>query len=740
MKINSLHLVSFGKFKNQSFDLDKDLNLFYGLNEAGKTTIIHFIEGMIYGFYDPFRKGRYRLDIYDRYLPEDGAYIGHMVLTHQKKKYRLERNFSAHTFTIYHPDTGEDLTDQFPFDSDLKQASISKFLKLPYPLFLNTIRMVQTDLDTKKTAEHILFKRLSNLNKTKTTTFSGEGALKYLKDKKDLIGSKSAPTKPYAKALKKKETLTEEKKRLDDYVKQLKNIQHEQTLTDQKYEALLPELEALRKEKDEIYLKQTASNIFTLKTEFEKTNKISFETMLNEIESLVQSTFLSDLKTVQNTTIESEKPLDKPGPLIDQETLDKALKTLDEIKALKNQNQQTIILDQIKMLEEEKASLAFKEIPVKPKLSFKALLIFPLIKYLVDLIKYKKALKAFNNESTYAFQRNAKIDALLNDLYIQKREEENNQKGRLEKIKTLEASLLFTGDDAKTTYQILYRENLNYKEALKIQDESHQKLETIHQRYQPLYDALKLENPSLETVYDMYRLSQKTKDILGSFSLEEVSVYMGVPLKEAPFDETVLKDLEQKEKHYLKEQSRLESERLRVLDVLSDYEKVIAERDEASAQIEEYEATLKQIKKAEKLLSRSIDIIEENFAPALSEAINHRLKAVTLKKYQSIKIRKDLSFKIETPNGLKPLSYFSTGTLDQIYFAIRLGILDVLDLSKFPLLLDDAFMHYDIKRLEAMLQLVSQLDRQIILLTAHEREETGLKRLKIPYERIDLNG
>ena len=740
MKIKSLTLTSFGKFKNQTFDLSKKINLFYGLNEAGKTTIIHFIEGMIYGFYDPFRKGRYKLDIYDRYLPGDGSYMGQMVFSFKGKTYLVERNFASHTVNVYHPETGEDLTDSLPFDSDLKQVSLSKLLKLPYPLFMNTIRMVQTDLDTKKTAEHILFKRLSNLNKTKTTTFSGEGALKHLKDLKEAIGTKGAPTKPYAKALKKKETLTEEKKRLDEYVKALKNVQHEQTLTDENYEALKPKLASLQKEKDDYYLKQTAFKIKAIENDLKSTYPFDLNTLMKALETLDEGTFKTDLSEIRALKIEANSPLNEPTPLIDENTYDEGIKTLSEIETLSKKDHLEKITQQIKPLEAEKEALVKNNPPVKPTLSIWVILIVPLFIFLFKWMQYQKANQTYIKESAYALKREKAIDASLKTLYEALKKEEEIFEKNQETIKTLESTLLFNEEDAKTKYALKRDETLRYLEAYAKKEAALQKIKDIQENYHDVFKKLNIDDIDLEVLENLVLLRNKTKYTLGSFTLEKMNPHLEGSLELQTFDEALLDDLKQKEKHYLKEQSRLESERLKMVDVLKNYEKVIAERDEAKAQIIEFEATLEKIKKAEKLLKRSIDIIEENFAPALSDAINTRLKTVTLKNYQSIKIRRDLTFKVETKNGLKPLSYFSTGTLDQIYFAIRLGILDVLGLENFPLLLDDAFMHYDHKRLEAMLKLVFKLDRQIILLTAHQREEMTLNKMDVSYERIDLNG
>ena len=51
MKIKKLYLTSFGKFYKKDIELSDGFNLIKGLNEAGKSTIHKFIEGMLFGFY-----------------------------------------------------------------------------------------------------------------------------------------------------------------------------------------------------------------------------------------------------------------------------------------------------------------------------------------------------------------------------------------------------------------------------------------------------------------------------------------------------------------------------------------------------------------------------------------------------------------------------------------------------------------------------------------------------------------
>ncbi|MDA1476033.1 ATP-binding protein [Bacillus changyiensis] len=83
MKIQALHIYGYGKFINQIFHLSSsNLHLIYGLNEAGKTTLMSFIESVLFGF--PKTK---------RYEPKTGGTYGGMLEVHHHEfgHLRIER-------------------------------------------------------------------------------------------------------------------------------------------------------------------------------------------------------------------------------------------------------------------------------------------------------------------------------------------------------------------------------------------------------------------------------------------------------------------------------------------------------------------------------------------------------------------------------------------------------------------------------------------------------------------------
>lgn len=68
MKIKKINIFGFGKWVDKSFEVADDFHIFYGLNEAGKTTLRAFIRGILFGF------GK-KTDT-DKYKPRFGSSFG----------------------------------------------------------------------------------------------------------------------------------------------------------------------------------------------------------------------------------------------------------------------------------------------------------------------------------------------------------------------------------------------------------------------------------------------------------------------------------------------------------------------------------------------------------------------------------------------------------------------------------------------------------------------------------------
>ena len=92
MRILNLHISGFGKLQNQDFSFSPGLNVVYGHNEAGKSTLHTFIRGMLFGI-EKQRGRASKNDLYSKYEPwnASGTYEGWMRVESQGEIFRIER-------------------------------------------------------------------------------------------------------------------------------------------------------------------------------------------------------------------------------------------------------------------------------------------------------------------------------------------------------------------------------------------------------------------------------------------------------------------------------------------------------------------------------------------------------------------------------------------------------------------------------------------------------------------------
>lgn len=89
--ITRLYIESFGKIKDMEITLSSRLNVIYGKNESGKSTICAFIRAMLYGV-DTERRRGVRGNMRKRYTPLDGSIMSGVLET---ENYIITRTFGA---------------------------------------------------------------------------------------------------------------------------------------------------------------------------------------------------------------------------------------------------------------------------------------------------------------------------------------------------------------------------------------------------------------------------------------------------------------------------------------------------------------------------------------------------------------------------------------------------------------------------------------------------------------------
>lgn len=126
---------------------------------------------------------------------------------------------------------------------------------------------------------------------------------------------------------------------------------------------------------------------------------------------------------------------------------------------------------------------------------------------------------------------------------------------------------------------------------------------------------------------------------------------------------------------------------------------------------------------SETIRSISEEIYKES-AQGLNRRISQILGEITGGKYDSVFLDADMQVKIHTPQKLLSLEQISRGTMEQVYFALRMAAGELLSGgAPMPVILDDAFVMYDDERLARTLAWLQKSGRQVILFTCQSREK-----------------
>ncbi len=132
-------------------------------------------------------------------------------------------------------------------------------------------------------------------------------------------------------------------------------------------------------------------------------------------------------------------------------------------------------------------------------------------------------------------------------------------------------------------------------------------------------------------------------------------------------------------------------------------------------------------------LDRANLALQSRFSPALGARAAEIFSAITAGRYQKVLLSRDFSLSAEpaADSAMRSVRLLSQGTADQLYLAVRLAICDLVlpQENGVPLILDDALVSFDDRRLHAALDYLAQAarDRQILLFTCQRRERDYLE-------------
>lgn len=222
-------------------------------------------------------------------------------------------------------------------------------------------------------------------------------------------------------------------------------------------------------------------------------------------------------------------------------------------------------------------------------------------------------------------------------------------------------------------------------------------------------------------------------------SLEQMEEIPEIDDTDAAREKLLAEDVPKKEQEVSDLQRQIAAEEAR-LQERWESEHSLAEIEE---QLQEAQAHLNRLELYREAVSEAKELIQESatefhervFAPEMSACCGDLVKSATGGRYNEILLEKDLSMVrvrgAETQLFQAP--WLSRGAVEQVYFALRVGIGQFLSRGRepLPLILDDTFANTDDRRLPEVCRLLMGIAEtsQILLLTCHRRQVETLEQI-----------
>lgn len=217
MKIEKVKINNFGKLENKEIELVDGINLIYGKNESGKTTLLKFITAMFYGA-NKNKNGKTNSD-YDKYTPwNEKEFSGKIQYKLDNgEEYEVYREFKKKNPIIYNAKK-EDISKKFTIDKTKGNQYFYEQTKTYEELFTSSIVSNQQEVKLDSKSQNMLVQKTANIIATGEDDVSYNKIINKLNKKLlEEVGTEKSPTKPLSIVKQKIEKLKQEKEYLEEY-------------------------------------------------------------------------------------------------------------------------------------------------------------------------------------------------------------------------------------------------------------------------------------------------------------------------------------------------------------------------------------------------------------------------------------------------------------------------------------------------------------------------------------------
>lgn len=699
MKIKNIKVNAYGNIENKDINLEEGINIIHGANESGKSTLLNYIISIFYGI--SRNKDGKALSDYEKYKPwNSNEFSGRISYKLENgEKYEIFRDFNKKNPKIYN-DKLEDISDRFETDKKDGSKFFIEQMGIDKQMYLSTVVSTQEEVRLDEKNQNMLIQKIANLAGTGEDNVSYKKALIKLQEKiRDEIGTNKTSQKPI-------NIIEKEIVEINNKIVETEKYRNRKYEIDVEKEQILSELKELEQQKQ---ILQELQN--SMKSEEETKNRLEIREK-NRKDNIAKINELTNQKNTINA--ESERVQSAKNHLQDiikghKENIEKLNSEIEKIANEKEETQ-----------EKEKPSILFIVITVVLAIALICSII--LIKnYIVSGIL---GVAIIANIVFYVINKNkqkvnkAKLREKINQEKQYKREKLENQKQQIiANVNTTEKELEKQEEEEK---QVNSELSMLKGQIILLEKNNEKITEEIEQDNKAIKEE---SNKNKQQIIEKY----KDKNINDLLYINDYQNYI------SKIEETI------------------NNNRIRIKGLEIEYNTIVPQLDEMVVLEEKREADkekLAELREKESIINIAIenlmDAYEEmktTITPKFTKNLSESIQKISSNKYNKVTINDENGMIIENNRGeYVEAIKLSTGTIDQLYLALRLSMIDELSKENLPIILDESFAYSDNNRLKNMLQyLTSDLNNhQTIIFTCTDREQKMLEAMNIPYNVVEL--
>lgn len=685
MKIKKIKINNYGKLENKEINLKNNLNIIYGENESGKSTLLNFIKNIFYGISK--NKNGKNISDYDKFKPWGKEEFS------GKLQYELDngedieifRDFNKKKPKIFNSEL-EDISKNFNVD---KKDGIQFFYEqtgVDETMFTSTVLAMQEEVKLDSQEQSLLIQKLANLAGTGDDSLSYKKLIDRLnKMQIEEIGTDRSQGRPV-------NIVKERLKNIEFVLKELNGYQKDKDNNDTIKEELL---EKINKLKDEVELykqastillrKQTEEEKINIKKKYENEKDIKIEQLKKEKNELIKK--INENNNRKNVNKNNLINFSKKNDENNFNNNSEKNKLKNKNKLIKKINYKKYILILFLILIINILFFIFNNNYLKNNIinifNFLVIPIYLIIIFIYEKIKNKKIENKIKLEN----------EKIINEINLQ------NEKINYE-INVLDKQIDLLENEKNIQEQEIQNEEIKLDNIIEIE------LQNLKQTY----------NNKLNVNEYLEKAENNNINILINEKQEKLNKNK-MDLQTINFQETNISN-------------KLEE----MVNLQEEYE-------ELKERLEELEKRNNEINITKEFLTKAYINMKNNITPKFTENLSKNISEISNGKYTKVAVNEDKGLIIENEHGeYISAELLSIGTIDQLYLSLRLSMINELSKEKMPIILDETFAYYDEERLKNILKFLSNTlnEHQVIIFTCTQREKSMLDKLGIKYNLVEL--